>query len=106
MSQRLIGVVLLLLGAALTYLCIIDPLQAADRRDDKISLFMKGSTLCPVLLGFGIAYCLLGSRVTSLFGTREQPKPLAYVVGIALVVVGFGLYFWLKAALEAKGYQF
>jgi drug/metabolite transporter (DMT)-like permease len=106
MKERLLGLVMLLAGAALSYWCVYEPLEAADRQEAKVSVSLKGAILCPVAVVMGAAYLILGKRATDVFGTREHPSPAAWVSAVLLVLVGVGLYFYLKMALEAKGYQF
>jgi hypothetical protein len=104
--ERLIGLVMLLGGAVLAYLCVYDPLRAAARGDENVSLSLKGAILCPLVLVMGAAYVILGRRATTLFGTRERPSPAMWVVGVVLLLAGLGLYFYLKSVIEAQGYQF
>jgi hypothetical protein len=87
------------------YLSVYEPLEAAARHDPKVSFFAKGALLCPFLVVAGVAYVVLGKRVAAVFGTREKPSAVAWVGGVVLVLAGFGLYFWLKSVLEARGYQ-
>jgi hypothetical protein len=51
-------------------------------------------------------YVILGPRATAIMGTRERPSAAGYVSGIGAVLLGLALYFWLRAALEAHGYDF
>jgi hypothetical protein len=106
MKERLIGLVLLVVGAVLGYFCVYEPLEAAGRQAAEVSLEMKGAILFPLAVGMGLAYLILGSAATAVFGTREKPSVLAYVSAIVLVLLGVGLYFWLQFTLEAQGYQF
>jgi hypothetical protein len=104
--QRIGGLLLLLAGAVLSYTCVYQPLAAAARQEKEISVSLKGAILCPLAVGLGLAYLVLGKSAKAVFGTREKPSPLVYVVGVLLVLVGLGLYAYLRSALEAKGYQF
>jgi hypothetical protein len=106
MRERLVGTVMLVAGVALSYLSVYQPLEAAAREDPTVSFSMKGAVLCPLAVVMGAAYLILGNRATTVFGTRETPKPAVWVCAVVLALAGFGLYFWLRAALEAKGYQF
>jgi hypothetical protein len=106
MRERLVGAVMLLAGAALSYWSVYEPLEAAARGDPTVSFSMKGAVLCPLAVVMGLAYLVLGSRATTVYGTREAPKPAVWVCAVVLALAGFGLYFWLRTALEAKGYQF
>ncbi len=104
MRERAIGAFLLAVGALLGYLCVYQPLEAAERQADSVSFSLKGAVLCPIAVVMGAIYLLMGQHATTIFGTRDEPKPAVWVIGIALAAAGFGLYFWLKAALAAKGY--
>jgi hypothetical protein len=104
--ERIGGLLLLLAGAVLSYTCVYQPLAAADRQEKEISVSLKGAIFCPLAVGLGLAYLLLGKSAKAVFGTREKPSPLVYVVAVLLVLVGLGLYAYIRGALEAKGYQF
>jgi uncharacterized protein YjeT (DUF2065 family) len=106
LRERLIGLGLLAAGSVLAYFSVYEPLQAAARQEESISLSLKGAILCPIALVMGPFYLLLGRRATDLLGSREHPKPAAWVVGIVLMLAGVGLYFYLRSVLEAQGYQF
>ncbi len=105
MKERIVGVLLLLVGGMLGYFCVYDPLEAAKRGDPSVSVSLKGSILAPVCL-IGVMYVVLGAGVTPIMGTREHPKPAAYIISIGLIALGFGLYFWLRSTLEGYGYDF
>ncbi len=105
MKERVAGVMMLLAGAVLSYLCIYRPLESAWNGKPEVSISLKGVFLVPVGL-IGLLYLVLGPRVTAVLGTREEPKPAAYVLGIGFVALGIGLYFWLRSTLQAYGYDF
>ncbi len=105
MKERLIGVVLLLCGGAIVYLCIYQPLHAAWSGEPTVSIFLKGAILAPMTL-IGLMYLALGPRATSIMGTREKPTPAAYGIVIGVLLLGVGIYIWLRTTLEALGYDF
>jgi hypothetical protein len=80
-------------------------LQKARRGEPEVSVSIKGAIIAPLTL-IGIPYLLLGSRVVSFMGTREKPTTLAYLSGIALALVGVGIYVWLRTTLQSYGYDF
>jgi hypothetical protein len=51
-------------------------------------------------------YLVLGQRASTIMGTREKPTPTAYAISIGAILLGFGLYLWLRFTLEAHGYDF
>jgi len=106
MTNRLIGLLLLGIGAFLAYSCIYSPLEKARAGDTNLSLSMTGTVIVPLLLLYGLAYLMLGEQATEIFGERKNPKPAAYVAAIVLVGIGFGVYFWLRSTLEGYGYTF
>jgi hypothetical protein len=67
---------------------------------------MRNPFICPMALGVGFVYLVLGDRVTSVLGTPREPEPAAWVLGLVLLGIGIALYFWLRSSLEASGYQF
>ncbi len=105
MKERIIGVVLLISGGLLGYLCVYEPLASARSGAPTVSVSLKGAILAPIGL-IGLMYLVLGPRASAIMGTREKPKPAAYVILIGAVLLGLGLYVWLRSALEAHGYDF
>lgn len=104
MKERMIGVVLLISGSVLGYLCVYQPLQSAWSGAPTVSVSLKGAILAPMCL-IGLMYLALGSRVIPIMGTREKPTLAAYAIGIGLVLLGVGLYVWLRSTLQAHGYD-
>lgn len=105
MKERLLGVVLLILGGGLGYFCVYQPLEAAWSGSPTVSVSLKGAILTPFCL-IGLMYLALGSRVTQIMGTREKPTTVAYVIAVVAVLLGIGLYIWLRSTLQAHGYDF
>jgi hypothetical protein len=105
MKERVIGVVLLISGGVLAYLCVYQPLVSAWSGAPTVSVSLKGAILAPLSL-IGLMYLVLGPRVTLIMGTREKPTPAAYAIGIGAVLLGIGLYIWLRSTLQAHGYEF
>jgi hypothetical protein len=105
MKERVIGVVLLISGGLLGYLCIYQPLESAWGGAPTVSVSLKGAILAPISL-IGLMYLGLGQRANTIMGTREKPTPTAYAIGIGVMLLGFGLYLWLRFTLEAHGYDF
>jgi hypothetical protein len=69
------------------------------------SLSLKEAILAPVGL-IGLLYLVLGERARTIMGTREEPPPAAYAIVIAVVLLGIGLYVWLRSTLPAHEYDF
>ena len=105
MKERVLGIVLLISGSALGYLCVYQPLESAWSGSPKVSISLKGAILAPIAL-LGLMYLVLGSRAVTIMGTREKPTPAAYAIGIGVLLLGVGLYFWLRYTLQAHGYDF
>ncbi len=105
MKERVIGLVLLISGGLLGYLCVYEPLESARNGAPTVSVSLKGAILAPIGL-IGLMYLVLGPRATAIMGTREKPTPAAYGILIGAVLLGLGLYVWLRWALEAHGYDF
>lgn len=106
LKARLGGLAMLVIGLGLSYLCIYQPLEAANRHEDTVSVSLKGAVICPVIVTAGLVFLIGGKAAKDAFGTREHPSGLSYGFAIVMVAIGFGLYFWLKGELESKGYKF
>jgi hypothetical protein len=105
MKERLIGLLLVAVGVLLGYLCVYQPLASAARGEPKISISLKGAILAPLCL-IGVMYLALGPHATTIMGTRERPKPAAYFIAIGTILLGIGLYIWLRSTLQGYGYDF
>ncbi|OWK36104.1 hypothetical protein [Fimbriiglobus ruber] len=105
MKERVIGVLMLIGGGVLSYLCIYQPLESAWRGEPSVSVSLKGAILAPLGL-IGLMYIVLGERANAVMGTREKPTPAAYAIGIGAVLLGVGIYFWLRSTLQDHGYDF
>jgi hypothetical protein len=104
-KERVIGVVLLISGGVLGYFCVYQPLESAWRGAPTVSVSLKGAILAPLSL-IGLMYLVLGQRASTIMGTREKPKPTAYPITFGAVLLGIGLYVWLRSTLQAHGYDF
>ncbi len=51
-------------------------------------------------------YLVLGRRASTIMGTLEEPTPAAYASGFGTLLLGIGLYLWLRSTLQAHGYDF
>ena len=54
----------------------------------------------------GLIYLTMGERATILMGTRQKPTTAAYVISIAGLLLGIGIYVWLRSTLQDHGYDF
>ena len=105
MKERGIGVILLVAGGLLGFLCVYLPLASALRGAPTVSVSLKGAILAPISF-IGLMYLGMGQRATAIMGTREKPTPAAYFIGTGAVLLGLGLYIWLRSTLQAHGYDF
>ncbi len=92
-------------GCVLGYLCIYQPLESARSGAPQVSVSLKGAILAPIGL-IGLLYLVLGPRTTAIMGSREKPTTVAYAIGFGAVLLGVGIYLWLRSALQAHGYDF
>jgi hypothetical protein len=88
---------MLFFGTVLAYVCIYGPLAGGPRYAESGMQYMEGVIVAPVLLVYGVVYCVLGARATELLGTGGQPTLVAWVLGGVLLAAGFLLYFWMRA---------
>jgi hypothetical protein len=107
MKERMIGVVLIVSGGLLTYFCVYQPLASARSGAPEVYVSIKGSLLAP-LGPLGLMYLVLGPQASVIMGTRDRqkPNPAAYILGIGVILLGIGLYLWVRSALQAYGYDF
>lgn len=105
-NARLGGVFLLGFAALLSWLCLWQPLQAAQSGAAEISTSIKGVALIPfgVLLGSGLLFG--GDAFKNLLRSEESENPqfAGWVVIAISAVAGLGLYIWLDGYLSELGY--
>lgn len=101
----MIGVVLIVSGAVLGYLCVFQPLESAWGGAPTVSVSLKGALLAPIAL-VGVMYLAMGQRAATIMGTREKPTPAAYLISCVVILLGVGLYLWLRSTLQDHGYDF
>ena len=92
-------------GGVLAYLAIISPLLAASQHDENVSISLKGIILAPALIVIGFILLFMGNaRAGEMFGTREKPSAVGWVICIVTAGIGILLYEWLKSRLRSYGY--
>jgi hypothetical protein len=104
-KERLVGLVLSISIAPLGYLCVYKPLESVWGGAPTVSISLKGMLFAPFGL-IGLMYVALGPRARTVMGTRQKPTFAGWVISISVVLVGIGLYLWLRSTIEAHGYHF
>ena len=105
-KMRWLGFFMFIGGGVLTYLSIISPLLAASRREEDVSISLKGVMLAPALIVLGLILFFMGNdRAGQMFGSRQKPSALGLVICFVTAGIGFLLYEWLKSRLRAYGYR-
>jgi hypothetical protein len=93
MSEKTMGVVLLVAGLACLYLGVIDPPVSGG---DDVLLFSKAVALVPFALVYGIAYTFFTVRATLILGKRNRPTRIGWVVIAGLACAGLALLIWVE----------
>ena len=106
LTERGIGVIMLVCGSGLMYLGLVSPILHAMRHMPHVSLSPKAATLAPLAFGLGIVYSVFGSRANHILGHPQQPTKLGWIVAVVLFIVGIATYSSLKNALADYGYRF
>ncbi len=103
---RRLGLCFLFLGAAGTYMLIVQPLQEAAEHKAHISYHESVLLFVPLLLGSGLLLTFLGKRSVPAVNWRgEQKSWLGVVVLGLLLVLGVVLLMWFKMKLREMGYD-
>jgi hypothetical protein len=103
MTERTMGIVLLLAGVALLYLGVIDPLTVANKDAGDISILLKAAIIVPLALVYGVVYTFFTAWATRVLGTRRQPTQIGWIAILLLVVAGLLLHIWVVMRLEEMG---
>jgi Ca2+/H+ antiporter len=100
------GAILLLISAALIYLCFIDPVIEAQKGAPSVSLSLKGVFLGLVMGVVGLCFLVGGARVATTFYPGPTESKVASYLSTALVlVVSCGAYYLLTLYLNSFGYR-
>jgi hypothetical protein len=65
---------------------------------------MMGSVLIPLFLVWGLIWMVFGERAESIMGTIEQPSRIAWILGLALALAGWGIFLLIEHSLRTHGY--
>jgi hypothetical protein len=103
-AQRVIGVVVMLLGAGLTYLFVVTPYLAMQAGANEVEFGPKSAAIGPALVLGGLILVALGQRTSVVFSQDGANKWKTWVAGILIAAVAFGCYVWLDTQATALGY--
>ncbi len=96
MSEKTMGVVLLVAGLACLYLGVIDPLRGGAGGS---SFALKTAVLAPLALVYGIAYTFFTMRATLILGRRNRPTRIGWIVIAGLTCGGLALLIWVESKI-------
>ena len=94
MSEKRMGVVLLLAGLACVYLGVIEPLRVGSGGN---RFLLKTAALAPMALVYGVAYTFFTRRATLILGRRNKPTRVGWVVIAGLACAGLALHIWVES---------
>lgn len=98
-SVRMVGIVLLLVGALMGLAGVYFPYAAIVAGERDQTIHMLPVILAPATFGLGLPYALFGERAKTVFGHPQQPNAVQIVVCVALLLMGYATYTWLKGLL-------
>ncbi|WIX25597.1 hypothetical protein PUV44_01215 [Xanthomonas arboricola pv. corylina] len=114
MSARLMGVLIVLMGVALTYWGVWMPLEQARAGAQSITLHggMKLALLVPMCFVFGVGYVAGGESFHHRMQNTDPGKvrrwgktsAIGWLLILGSFTASFGLYQWLQHTLRALGY--
>ncbi|KHL56481.1 hypothetical protein [Xanthomonas cannabis] len=114
MSGRLIGVLIILVGAALAYWGVWMPLQQAQAGAASITLHggIKLALVAPMCVVFGSGYALGGGRFHQAMHNTDPDKVrrwgktsgFGWLLILISFAAAFGLHQWMQHSLHALGY--
>jgi hypothetical protein len=104
-TERLIGALLTIAGAALSYYFVYLPYIAMTQGEASVAFGFKSAVIGPLCIGIGIVQIVGGARAPVWFA-REGPVTWRTVVlALSLVAVSTLAFFWLKAQAATLGYS-
>ena len=105
LSTRGIGILALCCGLGLAYMSILKPLLDASNGAQSVSMSLKGTIITPMIITIGIIYTFWEEKGKRLLGPPQQPTLVGWLIDLACIAIGIGVYFWLKYHLCSYGYS-
>ena len=100
------GIGAIVLGCALAYWSVWEPLEMARTGAAEISYRMKSVFGVPVVMLGGLAYVIGGAKFDAFARNPENGRFTKWGLVIALACLGLGgpLYWWMTTQFGAMGY--
>jgi hypothetical protein len=105
LSDRMVGLFMVGLGALFCFWGVIEPVLALARHARRIHYFHEATIAAPPVLVVGLLYLMLGQRASRLFALKaaQRPTQLGLALLGVLVLAGFVLHGWLQVRIETGG---
>lgn len=113
LAEKIGGLMLLLSGAAITKVSVVDPLLAASRGAGEITTAGIGVVLLPVIVALGAALLFrphntvwnLLSRPTLRDPETQRLTQRGWALLVVALLPGIALFAWLRWTLGRHGYH-
>ena len=103
---RRMGAILLLISAALIYLCFVEPVVEAQKGAPSVSPSLRGSFLGLLMGVVGLCFLAGGARVAATFYPEPtESKVASYLSAVLVLAVSCGAYYLLTLYLNSIGYR-
>ncbi|MCE9518810.1 MAG: type II secretion system protein M [Verrucomicrobia bacterium] len=104
-NPRKVGLLFLFVGIALIYWKVVQPIQIAEERTQKILLSMKFTILGVVGCVYGLIYIIFGPRAAPLLRPAAgESRVAAFIAAILACGIGYAIYLGVKHYVGSKGY--
>lgn len=102
---RIVGLLLLGIGAAASYFCIYETIVEAQARKPSVETYEGVAMICIALLLYGFVMLVGGKRVQSFVVVQKNAmKPLQVLVILLIILAGLAFQIWFDSYLKSLGY--
>jgi len=102
---RLGGALLMVVGAAIGWLGILRPLQAAQAHAPTVSYDSKIFVVMPLCFVFGVFFLIGGARWPYRDAARQTLTPVGWGLMAVLAIAAGASFLWFSHQFDALGYR-
>jgi small-conductance mechanosensitive channel len=104
-SNRIMGIIMLILSVIIVRSEIISPLNAAAHHEKDVAI-SNAIVAIPFLFTIAVIATVLGKNAYRIMGHPQKPSALGWSITAVTLGLGFYLDYWMECRLSDYGYHF